>query len=563
MTRAATDPAAVDSAVATLRSNAAGWLELPVADKAVRLRELRERFIAVADDIVDAGLAAKGLDRGYAGEEWASGPLSVLRTLRFLEDSLRGIAATGRVPLPESAIRERPDGQVAVDVLPGDSWDRIMYPRWTAEVRMDPAIPLALARQFLGGIHTKPETGSAAVAAVLGAGNVSSITPLDVIHRLFVDGHVVVAKCHPINDYLGPHFEKAFAPLIREGVVRFVYGGSEMGSRLIEHAGVDNIHVTGSERTHDAIVWGVGDEAARRRAEGQPRVTKPMTSELGNVSPVVVVPGKWTERQLRHQAEHVATQVLHNAGHNCNAAEVLVLPERWPQRSDFMDALGEAIASRPPRASYYPGSGERFDRIAASGDRVRTFGERGLDAVPPAIIEGIDAAGNSPAFGEEAFCHVLATTLIEGDDPGEYLERAVDFCNGRLRGTLNATILVDRATARSLGGKVGRAVAALRYGCVGVNVWAAAGFALGVVPWGAYPGHTRDDIQSGTGFVHNARLVDRPEKTVIRTPFHQIPKPPWSLFHRRGGKALRAAARFEAAPSTVRLARLLGPALRP
>jgi hypothetical protein len=96
-----------------------------------------------------------------------------------------------------------------------------------------------------------------------------------------------------------------------------------------------------------------------------------------------------------------------------------------------------------------------------------------------------------------------------------------------------------------------------------VNVWAAAGFALGVVPWGAYPGHTADDIQSGTGFVHNARLVDRPEKTVIRAPFHQIPKPPWSVFHRRGGKALRSAARFEAAPSTARLARLLGRALHP
>jgi aldehyde dehydrogenase (NAD(P)+) len=332
---------------------------------------------------------------------------------------------------------------------------------------------------------------------------------------------------------------------------------------MIEHPGVDEVHITGAERTHDAIVWGTGDEAVQRRARGEPRVQKPITSELGNVSPVVVVPGVWSRRQLRHQAEHVATQVLHNAGHNCNAAEVLVLPEGWPQRGDFMEALSEAIASRPARHAYYPGSGERFDRIVASGATVRLFGDRQLDSVPPAIVEGIDSATDSPAFGQEAFCHVLATTLIGGDDPGEYLERAVDFCNDRLRGTLNATIVVDPDTEKSLGGKVGRSVATLRYGCVGINVWAAAGFPLGVVPWGAYPGHQLDDIQSGRGFVHNARLVDRPEKSVIRAPFHQIPKPPWSLFHRRGGKALRAAAMFEAHPGAARLVRLLGPAMRP
>jgi acyl-CoA reductase-like NAD-dependent aldehyde dehydrogenase len=322
----------IDSAVAAVRSNARKWLELPVADKAVRLRDLRARFAAVSDDIVAAGLEAKGLDRSFAGEEWASGPLSVLRTLRFLEDSLSGIASMGRVPIPESAIRERPDGQVAVSVMPADKWDRILYPRWTAEVRMEQGIPLEAARSFLGGIHTKPDTGVPEVAAVLGAGNVSSITPLDVVHRLFVDGHVVVAKCHPINEYIGPYLERAFGPLIDEGMVRFVYGGAETGARLIEHGGVDRVHITGSERTHDAIVWGDGDEAARRRAAGQPLLRKPVTSELGNVSPVVVVPGRWSDRQLRHQAEHVATQVLHNAGHNCNAAEVLVLPEAWPQR---------------------------------------------------------------------------------------------------------------------------------------------------------------------------------------------------------------------------------------
>jgi len=558
-----TSAPALDSAVSTVGEAASRWLALPVEEKADRLAELRRRFAEVSADIVAEGLAAKGLDERYAGEEWASGPLAVIRTIRFLEDSLRGIAASERVPIADSNIRERPDGQVAVDVMPGDAWDRILYPRWRAEVRMERDIPLSEARAHLGGIHTKPEAGRPGVTAVLGAGNVSSITPLDVVHQLFVEGRTVVAKCHPMSEYIGPQLEDAFGALIDEGFLRFVYGGGEVGAAMIAHAGVDTVHLTGSERTFDAIVWGVGAEASERKSRQEPLVDKEMTAELGNVSPVVVVPGQWSSEAIRRQAEHVATQLLHNAGHNCNAAEVLVLPAEWPQRDEFMEALAAAVSSRPPRLAYYPGSDDRFDRIVGSGTRVQMFGERSLGVVPPAIVEGIDPSGDAAAFGEEAFCHVLAVTDLEGSDAATYLGRAVDFCNDRLRGTLNATILVDPSTARSIGADLGRAVTELRYGTVGVNVWAAAGFPLGVTPWGAYPGHPPEDIQSGTGFVHNARLVDRPEKTVITAPFRQVPKPPWSLFHRRGGPALREATMFEARPGSARLGRVLRYALRP
>ena len=553
---------AIDGAVTTVAGTASRWLALPVAEKADHLSEIRRRFAAASDDIVAAALAAKSLDQRYAGEDWVSGPMAVIRTIRFLEGTLGGIAASGRVPIPDSAIRERPGGQVAVEVMPGDAWDRVLYPRWRAEVRMDPSVKVSEARDHLGGIHTKPETGRPGVAAVLGAGNVASITPLDIVHQMFVEGRTVVAKCHPMNEYIGPHLEQAFGRLVDEGFLRFVYGGPAVGAALIEHDDVDTVHLTGSERTFNAIVWGVGEEAAERRERKEPRVTKPMTAELGNVSPVVVVPGRWSGSAIRHQAEHVATQVLLNAGHNCNAAEVLILPAAWPQRDEFMEALAEAMSSREPRLAYYPGSDDRFDRIAGSGGRVRLFGERRLGVVPPAIIEGIDPSSDVAAFREEAFCHVLSVTDLEGGDPATYLERAVAFCNERLRGTLNATVLVDPGTAKSLGGAMGRAVTDLRYGTVAVNVWAAAGFPLGVTPWGAYPGHTPEDVQSGIGFVHNARLVDRPEKTVIRAPFRQVPKPPWSVFHRRGAPALREATMFEADPGPVALAKVLRHAVR-
>ena len=54
-----------------------------------------------------------------------------------------------------------------------------------------------------------------------------------------------------------------------------------------------------------------------------------MTSELGGVGPTIVVPGPWTDADIEFQAEHILTMKLHNAGSNCVAAQVLVLPREW------------------------------------------------------------------------------------------------------------------------------------------------------------------------------------------------------------------------------------------
>ena len=87
----------------------------------------------------------------------------------------------------------------------------------------------------------------------------------------------------------------------------------------------DAVHVTGSADTHDAIVWGPqGEERRRRLAENDPLLTKPITSELGNVTPWIVVPGEYSERELQFQAENVAAMIANNASFNCIAAKMIV-----------------------------------------------------------------------------------------------------------------------------------------------------------------------------------------------------------------------------------------------
>lgn len=79
---------------------------------------------------------------------------------------------------------------------------------------------------------------------------------LDILHKLIAEDEVVLVKMNPVNDYLGPLLTRAFAPLVDRGVLRFAYGGPEVGKYLVEHPAVDTIHLTGSEATYNSIVWG-------------------------------------------------------------------------------------------------------------------------------------------------------------------------------------------------------------------------------------------------------------------------------------------------------------------
>ena len=118
------------------------------------------------------------------------------------------------------------------------------------------------------------------------------------------------------------------------------------------------MHITGSDKTYDAVVFGTGPEGERRKAADEPVLDKPVTAELGNVSPVIVVPGKWSIAELRYQAEHVATMLVNNAGFNCVSARVIVTHAGWPQRDAFLGALTQTLAEITTRRAYYPGAAD-------------------------------------------------------------------------------------------------------------------------------------------------------------------------------------------------------------
>jgi aldehyde dehydrogenase (NAD(P)+) len=570
------DTARLDSDLSTLAAHADEWARLPLPEKIRMLRAVREGVGRVAERWVDAAVRAKGIPPGspWAGEEWMSGPYSLLFGIAALERTLERLAR-GESPLPSpGAIRTRPDGQVVVDVFPVDTYDRILHSGVRAEVWMEPGVTAGELRDHMASFYRR-ETPAGRVALVLGAGNISSIAPLDLLHELYAEGAVVVVKMNPVNAYLEPYFADAFAPFLERGFVRFASGGADVGAFLADHPLVQEIHITGSDRTHDAIRFGTGPEGEERKRRGEPLNRRRITAELGGVGPTIVVPGAWSQADLRFHAEHVVSQKMHNGGFNCIASQVLVLSRAWPQREAFLEAVRETFRSVPARTPYYPGAADRQRKAVLAHPTAELLDAPGTADVPRTLIPGIDPSDlNAHAFREEFFGGVLAETSLPGSGPGEFLEQAVRFANDRLRGTLGSNLIVDPATERALGPRMDAAIAALRYGSVSVNTWAGVAYFLPQATWGAFPGHTDADIQSGRGVVHNSLLFDRPQKTVVTGRFrpfprawlsgdlHLGPKPPWFVTHRSADEVGRLLTRFAAKPSPGQLPAIVATALK-
>jgi hypothetical protein len=133
---------------------------------------------------------------------------------------------------------------------------------------------------------------------------------------------------------------------------------------------------------------------------------------------------------------------------------------------------------------------------------------------------------------------------------------------------LSVNIIIHPATRKQLGTDFDRAIADLRYGGIGINAWVGAAFLLPRAAWGAYPGHTYTDVQSGIGVVHNALIFNKPLKTVVSAPFRPFPRSvlhgePTLVPHQQDIRGHRAElTQFAADPSPAKLPAIVASALK-
>ncbi len=490
-----------------LSSNKGRWAAMDPAGRLARLQQILARIEKLDHDAWgEAASRAYGYnpeqpegDRQAALESMINASIC-MGTVRHL---IRTVTSQVKNNCPPKLKRENRGGREVVQVFPVDFADKFSPEGMvgcTGEVWRDPKT------------STPEETGQpdGNVCLVLGAGNQSFLSFGDVMYQMFVEGSVCLMKHHPLRSFCGPFFDEAFADLIDEGFFFACDADLNESQLLVHHQIVDRVHMTGGVATHDAIVWGATEhERKENKAQNTPVLSKPMSSELGCVTPWIVTPGtEWSSADIHHMAGHLVAAFVAQNSCNCLSPKLLVLDADWPQCQEFVDAVRMLLGKTPHPPIHYPNTTERYEGFVSAytesdmerieGPQHSGLAEHAAENTLPWLLIRLDESRPKYALENEAFAPVLAIyTLSASNDTEAFLEAAVPFVNESVWGSLSCTLIVHPDIDSGPSSPVEQAITELRFGSVGVNVWTASVYGMSGMTWGAYPGEALSNVASG------------------------------------------------------------------
>jgi len=535
-----------------LARGAEAWAAQTAAQRAAVASQTARTVAAATEAWTEAAVAIKAarpdgsqsisadLRTTLTAEELATGPIPTLRLLLLTAAAKADIAARGlpsvatspqlvhRQPASEAVPFAAPASLIAVDVMPVKPLhDATIFRGHAATVRCaNPGSLDAFLRTWQASCRQQAEP--AGVAVVLGAGNVTGLAAADAICQIFEQGRAVLLKLHPVQAPLAPVLEQALQPLIAAGLLAVVSGGAELAMAAIAAPEVTHVHLTGGEPTFRRLVDG----------DGSGPLAKPVSCELGNVTPWIVVPGRYSEKALAFQADQLAASIANNSSCNCIATKVILTCRQWEQRERFLGLIQQRLASLPARPAWYPGAVDLWQQATGQPP---TEG-----CLPPTLRAGIDRQAEPHWFAREWFVPVAVETAVAADSMEDFCVAASRFTH-ELPGSLAASVTLPDGLATPDRARVELLIEHLRYGVVAVNAWSALGYAVGNVPWGGFPGGTIEKPESGIGFVHNPQQLPLVHNSIVRGPLTVWPTPPWFPWHGKRARLARGVADMYAA----------------
>ena len=364
------------------------------------------------------------------------------------------------------------------------------------------------------------------VCAVLGAGNYPALGLADTLHQLFSHNQVVFLKQHPMRPSFEPIMRFLFQSLYDDGFLDSeVRVDRERAGQIVQSPHISIVHMTGGKATHDVLVWGdTKEEQEKRRASNDPKLKAHMFSELGGVTPVIVTPAQYTAKELDMQAQVVVTAKWSNGGASCNAPQVVVMSDQWPQRDQFVARIEHHWKNMFCPNVYYPGSSERVQAFQSHYDNRTTNSTitattaSWMGMMPPnsndthmplltihlgnidvSTDTGKQEAKEEYALQNESFGPVLVFATLKASDNknnkdmvvtkakpssvavADFMDRTVIFCNDCVFGTLSCSIVVPDWAQNQV--YTERSIAALQYGGVSLNSWSALCYAVHSGVW--------------------------------------------------------------------------------
>ena len=540
----------IDRFITTLRTKSKEFNSISNVQLASMLEETISNIKEVAFFWATICSDNKGTTKTPAeGEEWLGGPFaSVLATQYYIK------SLTNDDDLVEKKYNSEEN---SYKVFPNSFTERITFPFIDAKVIFNKSMSFEDINKYRG--FSKRYDIDPSITLVLGAGNFSSIPYLDVLYHLITRKSVILLKLNPVNEYLKPVFEKVFQSFIERGYIIVTTGNIDESKYMANHPGINHIHLTGSDKTFEDIVYGRELTEKERKSKSLSKINnKPITSELGNVTPIIIHPGKWSTSDIKYQARKIVTAKLNNNGFNCIAAQVVVLPDGWGQTETLIKFVKHYMSKAKERKAYYPESIERLEKLEKDKGYERV---NSLSCVTPHLTREIKAYSKFEI--DEVWSSTIYFKKIEYTSIEDFANKAIDYCNDELWGNLGVSVIIkdhDRKFNKHI---TNLYIEKLNYGTVAINEWAAIGYIIPQLPWGGFPGNRDNDIQSGQSVVHNSMLFESPLKGVVNTKFRisRIIDPPWFVTNKKARRLFKNLTYYQIHNSNINFLKLIFAAL--
>ena len=470
------------------------WANTSVMERLTLLEQVQQNLKTYAKELGEADARMKNQLIGENAIITAEGMGS---TVSPMGNTLMGIhhlyeaLMHGKIPEPISTAK-----------ISEDLYEVQVYPIFSKD-------KLAAGKQK-GYIHVEgepkqinPMDKPAGVIAVSGAGNYSS--SIEMAMALFLENKVVIHKPHQLNEETDGIWEKIFAPLIDINALAFC--DADQGRAMSALEGLHAIYFTGSTGVAHAI---------------QNAANAPLVSECGGNNPCIIVPGDrpWTEKELNHQALQIASAGKLNGGAVCGRPQTIITSKNWPQREAFLAALRKAIeTSTFACATYYPNVEKTKAAFLENQPTAEILHpEEGKVAKSDFVL--IPGIGEDDfAVSNEAFCQIFGEVALDTDNHiDDFLDKATDFCNNKLLGSLGCMILVDQDTFKNHEERVHQAVRELNYGGISVNTIPPNIWLNAYLTWGGN-NETTENFVSGVGNFGNALNFENIIKSVLIDDF--------------------------------------------
>jgi hypothetical protein len=153
---------------------------------------------------------------------------------------------------------------------------------------------------------------------------------------------------------------------------------------------------------------------ARATFHALPVLCAEMTSELGCVTPWIIVPDQHRSQcQLCYYTRHLFASLYSNASASCNSSKVLILPRDWPYAREFISLLIVHMTKHPLPVSCSPGTRHRwmaFRNAYNDGDLTQEYGDSKIRPLPAILRPSGRLAPPTRQRGTQYLGHIFGHT---------------------------------------------------------------------------------------------------------------------------------------------------------